>query len=48
MATGLTWKEDATIISADDQGIASVVSQTIPPTRRRKIPNTRSEDSLWE
>jgi hypothetical protein len=44
----LLWKEDTTINSADDHGIANIVSQTGPPKRRRKIPNTRSEDFLWE
>jgi hypothetical protein len=48
MPISLTWKEDVTMISADDQGIVSVVSQTIPCRRRRKIPIMRSEDFLWE
>jgi hypothetical protein len=33
MPISLVWKEDTTINSTDDQGIASVVSQTTPSKR---------------
>jgi hypothetical protein len=44
----LAWKEDPTINTTDDQGIARAVLQTIPTKRRRKTPTTRSKDFLWE